>query len=128
MLAQVQRFVVHGWPSQEPKGGVQQNWRRQELSVLDDCVLWDTRVVVQPPGRERVVKELPEIHARMKVWQEAVCGGRAFMQLDLEAKVRTCTKCQSRRPPELVSCPDPLAYARKRVLCSEQLFLSHGAG
>ena len=28
----------------------------------------------------------------------------------------------------LVSCPDPLARARKRVWCSERLFLLHGAG
>ena len=37
-------------------GGVQQNWRRQELSVLDGCVLWGARVVVLPPGRERVIQ------------------------------------------------------------------------
>ena len=37
VLTQVQRFVHHGQPSQEPKGGVQQNWK--ELSVLDGCVL-----------------------------------------------------------------------------------------
>ena len=43
-------------------GGVQQNWRRQELSVLDGCVFWGARVVVLPPGRERVIQELCEIH------------------------------------------------------------------
>ena len=44
------------------KGGVQQNWRRQKLSVLDGCVLWGARVVIPPPGRERVIQELREIH------------------------------------------------------------------
>ena len=34
------------------KGRVQQNWRREELSVLDGCVLWGERVVVPPSGRE----------------------------------------------------------------------------
>ena len=62
MLAQVQRFVLHGWPSEEPKGGMQQNWQRKELSVLNGCVLRGARVVVPPPGRERVIQELREIH------------------------------------------------------------------
>ena len=34
---------------------VNQNWRREELNVLDDCVLWGARVVVPPSGRERVI-------------------------------------------------------------------------
>ena len=49
------------------KGGVQQNWRRQELSGLDGCVLWGTRVVVPPPGREQVIQELCEIHVHLGI-------------------------------------------------------------
>ena len=42
-------------------------------------------MVVRPPGRERVIQELREIHvhpgiARMKSLAEAVCGGQAWMQ------------------------------------------------
>ena len=70
VLAQVRRYVLHGWPSQEPKGGLQQYWRRkEELSVLDGCILWGARVIVPPPGRDRVIQELHETHpgiARMK--------------------------------------------------------------
>ena len=36
------------------KGGVQQNWRRQELSVQDGCVHWGARVVVPPPGSPKI--------------------------------------------------------------------------
>ena len=54
--------MLHGWPPQESKGGVQQDWRRHELSVQDVCVLWGAGVVVPPPGRERVIQELREIH------------------------------------------------------------------
>ena len=104
-------------------GGVQQNWRRQELSVLDGCVLWGARVVVLPPGRERVIQELCEIHvhpdigrmkrlARSRVWWASLNG-------DLEAKVQTCTKRQSSRPPELISCPDSLAHARESGILSD---------
>ena len=70
MLAQVRRYVLHGWPSQEPKGGLQQYWRgKEELSVLDGCIIWGARVIVPPPGRDRVIQELQETHpgiARMK--------------------------------------------------------------
>ena len=44
--SQVQRFVLRGWPSQEPKRRVQQNWRRKELSVLNGCILWGATVVI----------------------------------------------------------------------------------
>ena len=70
VLAQVRRFVLHGWPPHELKGELQPYWRRkEELSVLDGCVLWGARVVVPPPGRQQVVQELHETHpgiARMK--------------------------------------------------------------
>ena len=53
VLVQVRRYVLHGWPSQEPKGELQQYWRRKvELSVLDGCILWGARVIVPPPGRD----------------------------------------------------------------------------
>ena len=94
--------MLHGWPSQEPKGGLQQYWRRkEELSVLDGWILWSARVIVPPPGRDREIQELHETHpgiarkkslARSYVWWPN-------MDADLEAKVRTCTECQSSRPP-----------------------------
>ena len=86
--------------SQEPKGGVQQDWRRKELCVLDDCVLWGARVVVPPPGRDRLIRELREIHpgiARMKSLARS-CVWWPSMDADLEGKLQTCTKCQSSRP------------------------------
>ena len=105
LLAQVQRFMLHGWPSQEPKGGVQQNWRRKKLSVLDGCIVWGARAVVPPQGRNQVIQELRKIHPALqgwKVWQEAVCGGRTWMQTWKPKCEPVCTKCQSSRPPELL--------------------------
>ena len=46
--------------------------------------------------------------ARSCVWWASLNG-------DLEAKVQICTKRQSSQPPELISCPDPVAHARKSV-------------
>ena len=45
------------------------NDRRNELSVLDGCVLWGNRVVVPKVGREKVLDELHKGHpgvSRMK--------------------------------------------------------------
>ena len=91
MLAQVHaKICVHGWPSQEPMGGVQQNSRRQELGVQDVCVQWGARVVVPPPGRERVIQELHEIHvhsgtAKMKSLARS-CVWWASLDAELEPK------------------------------------------
>ena len=74
---------MHGWLSLESKGGVQQNWRRQELSVQDVCVLWDATVVLPPPGREWVIQKLREIHVHSGIAIQKAChehGGRAWMQ------------------------------------------------
>ena len=86
--------------------------------MLDGCVLWGARVVVPPPGRERVIRELCEVHpgiARMKSLARS-CVLWASLDADLEAKVRTC---QPSRPSELVSCPDPLARARGSGVLSD---------
>ena len=116
VLAQVRRYVLHGWPSQEPMGGLQQYWRRkEELSVLDGCILWGARVIVPPPGRDRVIQELHETHpgiARMKslarsyVWWPNT-------DADLEAKVRTCTECQSSRLPPASAPLHPWEWPQK---------------
>ena len=57
VLAHVRRFILHGWPAQEPREELQHYWRRgEELSVMDGCVLWGARVVVPPPRREPVLQ------------------------------------------------------------------------
>ena len=77
-------------------------------------------MVVPPPGRERVIQELCEIHvhsgiAKMKslarscVWWASLDGSGCRPG----AEVRTCTKCQSSQPPESVLCPDPFTCVRR---------------
>ena len=116
VLAQVRRFILHGWPSQELKGELQQYWRRkEELSVLDGCVLWGARVVVPPPGREQVVQELHETHpgiARMKSLARSYVWWPK-MDADLEAKVRTCAECQASRPPPASAPLHPWEWPQK---------------
>lgn len=105
VLAKVLKFVKQGWPHKCPDADLQPYFqRREELSVQDDCILWGTRVVVPPQGRNQVVEELHETHpgickmkglARSYVWWPN-------MDSALESKVRNCHHCQVNRknPPE----------------------------
>ena len=77
--------------------------RRQELSILDGCVLWGSRVVVPPQGRKAALDELHETHpgsskmkalARSYIWWPK-------MDQEIEDLVKRCSICQETRssPP-----------------------------
>ena len=106
VLSRVRRFILIGWPEHDVRNDfIPFRRRKDELSVLDGCVLWGTRVVVPPPGREAVMEELHEIHpgivkmkslARSYMWWPN-------MNAQLEARVKACEECQARRPPPAVA-------------------------
>lgn len=51
--------------------------RRDGLSVMQGCILWGSRVVVPPKGRECIVDELHDTHpgrVKIKIWPRAMCG------------------------------------------------------
>ena len=72
VLSKVLKFVMTGWPETEVSAELklyQTRW--QELSTLNGCVLWGSRLIVPPQGRQAVtvLKELHETHpgvSRMK--------------------------------------------------------------
>ena len=70
VLAKVRCYVMSGWPAEALGDDFKPfRTRQKELSVLDGCLLWGSRVIVPPQGRERVLKELHETHpgaSRMK--------------------------------------------------------------
>ena len=104
VLARVRRFVKRGWPSSVSEEALQPYSRRkEELSVLDGCLLWGSRVVVPRPGREALVEELHGGHpgvvcmkalARSYMWWPGISK-------DLEQRVHSCPQCQQSRnaPP-----------------------------
>jgi len=78
ILARVQRYCLHGWP-QVNLGSDFKPYitRKSELSVLNGCVLWGSRVIVPPQGQPQVLEELHKAHtgtskmkmlARSYVW------------------------------------------------------------
>ena len=100
VLSQVVRFILTGWPEKLPEGMTAFRSKKEELSVMDGCVLWGTQVLVPPPGRKQILEELHATHpgvsrmkslARCYIWWPQ-------MDSDIENLVRRCTVCQETRP------------------------------
>ena len=62
LLSRVRENVRYGWPTATEAAMGPYQIRAQELSVQDGCLLWGSRVVVPPQGRELVIKLLHECH------------------------------------------------------------------
>lgn len=104
VLLMVRRYLMTGWPADLTKEEFKPyKQRERELSILDGCVLWGSRVVVPPPGRKSVLQELHETHpgiskmkslARNYVWWPR-------MDAEIEEVVKKCNACQETRhaPP-----------------------------
>ena len=100
LLSRVSRYLHEGWPDQ-CDDQLKPYWcRKTELSLHDDCVLWGSRVIIPPPGREVVLGELHAGHpgisrmktlARMFVWWPGMDG-------DIVKTVQSCHICQQYRP------------------------------
>ena len=96
LLAQVLQFVEQGWPHKFDSSLVPYSSHSTELSVLDGCILWGTRVVIPPQGQQAVLQELHTAHpvmtrmkalARMYAWWPG-------LDTDIEESVRLCDECQ----------------------------------
>lgn len=100
LLARVCHFIQSGWTLTKPDADIQPyHNRRDELTVIDGCILWGSRVVVPVPGRNIIIEQLHETHpgisrmkglARSYVWWPGL--DRA-----IEDKVRYCHICQENR-------------------------------
>ena len=91
-------MVLQGWQNSDSEELRPYQTRQNELSVHQGCILWGTRVIIPPRGREKLVEELHESHpgiCRMKSLARAYVWWPR-MDRDLENKVRACT--QQTRP------------------------------
>ena len=90
----------HSYPLMN-KAKLKPYWcRKTELSFHDDYLLWGSRIIIPPPGREVVLGELhakyPAISrmktlARLFVWWPGMDG-------DTVKTVQSCHTCQQYRP------------------------------
>ena len=95
-LSQVLHHVQKGWPTECDPEIEPYSSRRLEYSSYEACVMWGSRIIVPPPGRQAVLLELHEGHpgisrmkplARMYVWWPGI-------NADNEKSVRLCRECQ----------------------------------
>ena len=95
-LSRVLHHVQKGWPTEGDPELEPYSSRRLELSSYEGCVMWGSRIIVPPPGRQAVLQELHEGHpgisrmkslARMYVWWPGI-------NADIEKSVRLCRECQ----------------------------------
>ena len=100
VLSKVKKYVMVGWPDEVGSDLKPYRSRWQELSTLDGCILWGSRVVVPPQGRAAVLGELHETHpgcskmkalARSYIWWPK-------MDQEIEDMVKRCSVCQESRP------------------------------
>ena len=104
-LSKVRQYILQGWPTaqlgEEYKPFTS---RKDELSVIDGCILWGARIVVPPPGQKSVLEELHETHlgaskikalARSYIWWPK-------MDDSIEDVAKRCPCCQqaSSSPPK----------------------------
>ena len=96
VLSQVLQFVTQGWPNKCDTTLSAYSSRKTELSVLDGCLLWGSRVVIPPQCQQNVLQELHSAHpgmtkmkslARMYVWWPG-------LDTDIDETVRSCDECQ----------------------------------
>ena len=95
LLSQVLRCVQQGWLTVVTEE-LKPYWnRRLELSVYDGCLLWGSRVVVPPPGRNQALRELHGGHpgcSRMKSLARMFCWWPG-MDAEIETLVWQCPEC-----------------------------------
>ena len=100
VLSKVLYFVQKGWPATVESALKSYASRKYELSSLDGCVLWGTRVVIPTAGRKRILDDLHETHqgaSRMKARAQMVVWWPG-LDKSIEEMVSNCPSCQSSRP------------------------------
>ena len=77
VLSRVRKLAQVGWTSSDlGPDFIPYFNRRRELSVLDECVLWGSHVVIPPTGHDIILNQLHETHSEVSKMK---CLARCFV-------------------------------------------------
>ena len=97
-----QRFIniSRGWPNKVDESLHPYQTRRNELSVLNGCIVWGACVIVPPPGRQDILNELHETHPGCSKMKALACSFIWWPKMDAEVEmtIKSCTICQENQP------------------------------
>jgi len=74
--------------------------RRSELSIHDGCLLWDTQMIIAPPGRAAMIEQLHESHP-------GICKMKSL------ARSYVCDVCKHSRPSDRPIAIHPWEWPQK---------------
>ena len=98
VLAQVLKYVQHGWPEHVDDLDLKPYFpRRCELSLHDGCLLWGSRVVIPPREREEILQLLHESHLGISRMKSLARNYVWWPKIDeaLERIAKGCETCQA---------------------------------
>ena len=101
VLSKVLRYLQTGWPSQILDADLKPfAQRKTELSTLDGCILWGSRIVIPPQGRDLALQELHETHPGCSKMKSLARNYIWWPKMDeaIEDTVKHCQACQESRP------------------------------
>ena len=107
IMSKVLQYVqlLQGWPATlKDESLLSYFCRKEELSVENNCLLWGARVIIPPPGREKLASLLHESHPGMSriksLARSCTFGGRVWTR-DLRSWYATVSNVSSTRKHQL---------------------------
>ena len=73
LLSHILQYLSSGWPTQCDQKFKPFLVRKEELSLLDGCILWGSRVVIPSKATATVLQELHEGHPGITRMKQNVC-------------------------------------------------------
>lgn len=98
ILSRVFKFLQYGWPEKVEDNALKPYFTRQnELSIHAGCILWGSRVVISPQGRQHVLATLHKTHMGISKMKSLARSYVWWPNLDeaLERIVKGCEVCQA---------------------------------
>ena len=96
ILAQVLRFVRNGWPMEVPEELKPFYSRRTKLTIEDEILLWNERVVIPMSLRLILLNDLHAEHFGMTKMKQMARRYLWWPKIDhdIECTVKSCARCQ----------------------------------